>query len=196
MAPRTMISTPPRRLAGLLVAVALVAAACGGGDDTPEITLGEDPGLTAGPAPTGALPGPTGTADVFTTDFQDFNGGVASLSDVAAGKPVVLNFFASWCPSCVAEMPEFEEVNQAVGTDVQLVGLATQDEPAAALELVDRTGVTYPLGLDPGGEFFNVFQGLGMPTTVFLTAQGEVAHVFTGQLSTGALTEKIDDFLR
>lgn len=185
-----------RRLAALAAVLALVAAACGGGDDSPEIVLGDDPG---GPAATSdvpsALPGPTSTDDVFVTEFQDFNGGVTSLGAAGAGKPVVLNFFASWCPNCVAEMPDFEVVNQQRGTEVQLVGLATQDAPTDALALVDRTGVTYPLGLDPNGEFFQVFEGLGMPTTVFLTAEGEVAHTFTGQLSTEALSDKIDEFL-
>ena len=185
-----------RRLAALATVLALAATACGGGDDTPVVGLSESadtPAETS--AVPSALPGPTGTDDVFVPEYQDFNGGVSTLDAAAAGKPVVLNFFASWCPSCIAEMPDFEVVNQQLGTDVQLVGLATQDAPTDALGLAERTGVTYPLGLDPRGEFFNVFQGLGMPTTVFLSAEGEVAHVFTGQLSTEALSDKIDEFL-
>jgi len=187
----------PRRLAALAFVLALVAAACGSDGGSDEISLGEGTGDSgAGTAAVdGDLPAPTGAADVFVTPFQDFNGGTSTLADVGAGKPVVLNFFASWCPNCVAEMPDFEVVNQQLSADVQLVGLATTDEPSAALNLVDVTGVTYPLGLDPTGEFFDVFQGLGMPTTAFLTAEGEVAHVFTGQLSTDALTEKINEHL-
>lgn len=188
-----LLSSVFRRTIALAAVVAAVAAACGSSDSTPEIGLGGAPEATS--AAPSALPGPTGTDDVFVTEFQDFNGGVTTLAETGAGKPVVLNFFASWCPNCVAEMPDFEVVNQERGTEVQLVGLATQDAPTDALELVDTTGVTYPLGLDPQGEFFNVFQGLGMPTTVFLTADGEVAHVFTGQLSTEALSDKIDEFL-
>ncbi len=188
---------PPsrRRIAAIAIVVAFVAAACGS-DGTPEISLGEDTEtLGVGTASPDDLPGPTGTDDVFVTAYRDFNGGEQSLADVAEGKPVVLNFFASWCPTCVAEMPDFEAVNQQLSDQVQLVGLATEDAPGDALALAGRTGVTYPLGLDPAGAFFRVFQGLGMPTTAFLTAEGEVAHVFTGQLSDDALVDRIEEFL-
>ncbi|MGI9603726.1 MAG: TlpA family protein disulfide reductase [Acidimicrobiales bacterium] len=188
-----------RLVAGVFVLV-LVAAACGGTDDTtPEISLGADTGGAAQTGSSGAeadgLIPPTSSADVFTAEFADFDGGTQSLAGTAEGKPVVLNFFASWCPNCVAEMPDFEVVNQELAGEVQLVGLATQDAPSDAQGLIETTGVTYPLGLDPAGDFFNVFEGLGMPTTAFLTAEGEVAHVFTGQLDTDGLTEKINEFL-
>src|SRR3546814_12304918 len=69
-----------------------------------------------------------------------------------AGRPLLVNFFASTCVPCVTEMPAFEEVYQAVGEEVAFLGLAVADRTDAARDLVERTGVTYPTALDQQGE--------------------------------------------
>lgn len=191
-----MTHSSPRLLAALFT-LALLAAGCSGSDEAaPAISLGEDTGGAGdGAVAEEALPTPTGADDVFVTDFRDFNGGQTSLQDLAAGQPVVLNFFASWCAPCVSEMPDFEEVHQQRADEIQFVGLATRNAPSEALGLVERTGVTYPLGLDPDGSFFAVFGGLGMPTTVFLDSSGQPTDVHTGQLTVDALNAKIDEHL-
>ena len=189
---------PIRRFVLLVMTVALVAAACGSnGDDAASISLGEGSGgggSGAAVEPTG-LVGPTGLEDVWTAQYQDFDGQVTSLQATAAGQPVVLNFFASWCPQCVAEMPDFELVNQALGDQAKFIGLATADPTGAARELIGRTGIQYAVGLDPAGDFFAVYGGLGMPTTVFLTAEGEVTEVWTGALTEDVLTQKVQENL-
>lgn len=107
------------------------------------------------------------------------------------GKPLVMNFWASWCPPCIAEMPDFEKVFQDVKDDVQFLGVNQSDNHSAAADLVARTGVTYPLASDPNGEVFAAFGGAGMPTTVFIDADGRVVDVVTGQLTEDQLREKI-----
>lgn len=91
--------------------------------------------------------------------------------------PTVLNFFASWCPPCIAEMPDFEAVSQQMAGQVQFIGLATQDDPARAALLIEQTGVSYEIGLDRNGKVFELFDGFAMPTTVFLTSDGSVMKV-------------------
>ena len=110
-------------------------------------------------------------------------------------RPVVLNFFASWCPTCIAELPDFETVSQNLAADVQFLGLATQDRAEASDELVESTGITFPIGRDPDGAIFSIFQGLGMPTTVFINADGTVAEVHTGVLNVESLTNTINEEL-
>lgn len=123
-------------------------------------------------------------------EMVDFEGVPLSLSEYL-GTPVVLNFWASWCPFCIAEMPDFERVNQAAGETVAFVGVNLQDDPSAATRLVGETGVTYRLTRDPQGVVYQAFGGIGMPTTVFIDAEGRVREVITGQMSEDQLRAKI-----
>jgi thiol-disulfide isomerase/thioredoxin len=120
----------------------------------------------------------------------DFDGEPLALTDYR-GKPVVLNFWASWCPSCVAEMPEFEKVHQRLKAEVVFLGIDQRDDRSAAEELAGRTGVTYRLAEDPDGRVYDAFGGVGMPTTVFIGANGEVVDVVTGQLTEELLRHHI-----
>ena len=127
-------------------------------------------------------------------ELVDFEGNTLRLSDFA-GTPVVLNFWASWCPPCVAEMPDFEAVHQDVGDRVTFIGVNFQDDPDLAAALAVETGVSYLLVRDPQGVIFGEFDGLGMPTTVFIDAAGSVREVITGQMSQGQLRAKIAEHL-
>jgi cytochrome c-type biogenesis protein len=108
------------------------------------------------------------------------------------GRPIVVNFFASWCAPCVTEMPAFEEVHQAMGDQVAFVGLSTSDREEATLELVEETGVTYDLGRDPRGDLLVDFGGFDLPLTVLVDADGVVTSVNTGELTAAELTELIE----
>jgi cytochrome c biogenesis protein CcmG, thiol:disulfide interchange protein DsbE len=119
-------------------------------------------------------------ASAIDVPFEYVDGTVGNLSDFA-GTPVVVNFWASWCPACVAEMPDFEEVHAALGDEVVFLGLNMQEtDPAAAERLVAATGVSYQLGVDPDGSIFNRFGGIAMPTTVFIGADGAVVTTHSG----------------
>ncbi|MFQ5522769.1 MAG: TlpA family protein disulfide reductase [Acidimicrobiia bacterium] len=123
-------------------------------------------------------------------ELVDFEGNSLRLSDLVGG-PVVLNFWASWCPPCVAEMPDFEAVNQDIGDRVTFIGVNFQDDPDLAAALAVETGVSYLLVRDPQGLIFQEFDGLGMPTTVFIDATGSIREVITGQMSQDQLRAKI-----
>ncbi|CAN5339636.1 hypothetical protein BH24ACT7_BH24ACT7_00210 [soil metagenome] len=122
--------------------------------------------------------------------FTYFDGEPGTLADFA-GRPLVLNFWASWCPPCLAEMPDFEEVHQQLKGEVAFLGLNLQDDLAAAQRLADQTGVTYPLAADPEGAIFRRFGGIAMPTTVLIDADGEVVEVHAGVIFADDLAELI-----
>jgi peroxiredoxin len=127
--------------------------------------------------------------------LTDFGGHRFALSDYG-GTPVVLHFRASWCPNCAAEMAAFESVHKDLQGEVAFMGVDQRDERAAADELARRTKVTYRLAEDPTGRVFDHFGGAGMPTTVFIDAQGKVSEVVTGQLSEKQLRGYISDMDR
>ncbi len=130
-----------------------------------------------------------------SVEFETFEGETVALSDFE-GKPVVLNFWASWCPACAAEMPDFEQVHQALGDDVTFIGVDMQDiSRDAALQLVEETGVSYQLVDDPIGAVYSQFGGLAMPTTVFIDAQGRIVDTHAGALFAADLAERVETLL-
>ncbi|MDQ3680612.1 MAG: TlpA family protein disulfide reductase, partial [Actinomycetota bacterium] len=109
------------------------------------------------------------------------------------GRPVVLNFWASWCVPCGREMPTFQAVSQQVGPRVAFVGVNHQDGRSAALRLLADTGVTHPAGYDPDGKVAASFSLVGMPTTVFISSTGQVLATRTGEMSRTQLEKAIED---
>lgn len=148
--------------------------------------------LTFAPESDVAVSGRTGVGepapDVAMTDFD---GKRFELADYR-GTPLVVNFWASWCPSCVAEMPDFEKVHRAVGGKVEFLGINHSDAPESAERLAKDTGVTYRLARDQQGEVFQAFGALGMPTTVFIDADGNVIDLVVGQLTAEGLMDYIE----
>jgi len=123
--------------------------------------------------------------------WERFDGdGAASLADYA-GRPLVLNFFASYCIPCAREMPALQSVADQLGDRVAVVGLNLADEEDAARALVEQTGVTYDLGRDRDGAIAEALGVVNLPTTVFATADHEVVEVHTGALSEDQLREKM-----
>jgi thiol-disulfide isomerase/thioredoxin len=147
----------------VLVAAAFVAAGCGTGSPPPDrVVLHEES---------------RAHLEVSLPTFTP--GATFSLADVA-GRPAVVNFFASWCAPCVTEMPAFEEVKVAVGGEVTFVGIDMQDGIEDGRALVERTGITWRVARDPQGELVRAVGGVGMPTTVLLDADGAIVEQRTG----------------
>jgi thiol-disulfide isomerase/thioredoxin len=163
-------------VAVLAVAALVLAGRLVGQPSTTAAVVVEGVAVVGRPAPRVELPG--------------LRGGRVRLADLR-GRPVVVNFWASWCPPCLAEMPEFERVHRRLGDRVAFLGVNQRDQAQAADQLARSTGVTYPLAVDPAGRAFDAFGGLGMPTTVLIRADGTVADIVAGQLDETLLAERI-----
>lgn len=122
---------------------------------------------------------------VMAVELEGFEGEPFTLERYR-GRPLVVNFFASWCGPCAREMPDFARVHRDLGAEVTFLGVNLQDNPQAALTLVERSGVGYDLGRDDG-TLFAALGAVAMPTTAFITAEGEVVDVHGGELSGRAL---------
>jgi thiol-disulfide isomerase/thioredoxin len=142
--------------------------------------------------------GATGDDTALVTGVYDTpDGGQLDLTSFR-GEPLVVNFFASWCAPCRAELPEFARVSRDLDGTVRFVALNTRESAAdvpAALELLAETGVTFPVGLGENGSLLETVGATVMPTTVFVDRDGRAVVVHQGQLDAASLTEIIEDEL-
>jgi len=128
------------------------------------------------------------------TAFTRFDGSPVELSDYK-GQKLVINFFASTCVPCKKEMPALQKVHQRLGDDVTFIGIAVQDDPKAAQQLIHKTGVTYDLAQDRTGTLFQRFGASFLPTTAFVDEEGTVMLLHTGAMDEAKITQLISSNL-
>ena len=115
----------------------------------------------------------------FTLKALGHPGDQVSLAALA-GRPVIVNFFASWCPPCKRETPLIAQYYRSMHGTVVIIGVDSNDETGPAEQFVRRSGVTYPVGFDPFPASTTVSHGvLVLPQTFFLNAKHRIVkHVF------------------
>lgn len=115
----------------------------------------------------------------------DKDGNAVKLSDLV-GKPIVLNFWASWCPPCKAEMPDFEKAYQKYGDDVVFVMLNLTDgyseTVATAKAHIASCGYTFPVYFDTTGAGGYYYEVSAIPQTCFINARGQLVSTMVGML--------------
>ena len=110
-------------------------------------------------------------------DFQLglFDGGTFKLSEaLATGKPVVLNFWASWCGPCADEAPLLQSAAQRRGQQFTFVGVNVQDLDSDALAFLRKYGITYPNGSGNAGPVSVQYGMRGVPETYFIAPDGRL----------------------
>lgn len=181
-------SRPPRRLRALLVGLAIAAVLA------VILFVGIGTGNNGGNGTTNNSSGPQVGSRAPTFSLPRLGGGAPVDLDalgVDRHRPVVLNFFSSTCPPCVAETPLLASTARAEErrhADVQFVGVDVLDTPAAGLVFARQAGLTYPIGEDPTLAVASVHYGMvGPPLTVFVAASGRVVARHLGTLSVADL---------
>lgn len=111
----------------------------------------------------------------------------------ADGRPLVINFWASWCTPCRAEMPAFEQVHQQLGDRVAIVGVTDETDHGDAAGAAERAGVSYPLLVDVEQTLLIDLAISGLPGTVFVDADGTVLGRHLGALTEDQLIDEIED---
>jgi thiol-disulfide isomerase/thioredoxin len=130
-----------------------------------------------GPAPALSLPNVQNTAQKVTLSAY-------------AGRPVILNFWGSWCGPCQDEMPLLARTAKAMGADgrIRFLGVDLEDvHRSAAVGMMRRFGTPYKSGYDPDDSVTSKFKVLGTPTTVFIDSEGHIVGRYAGALSATVL---------
>ena len=115
--------------------------------------------------------------------FTDLDGGRRTLGDFA-GKPVFLNFFATWCPPCRLELPRIVKSYPAYKNTVVFIGLDQQESPDLVAPFVKQFSIRYTVGIDegPAAAAFGV---AALPESVFIDRHGVVRAIWRGYLPAG-----------
>jgi cytochrome c biogenesis protein CcmG/thiol:disulfide interchange protein DsbE len=124
---------------------------------------------------------PAADSDLPGTVFDCFGGGSLDLSR-APGVPTVANLWASWCPPCRDELPVVQQLADAAGDQVRVVGLVSLDGARQAASFGEDAGVTFPSAFDGEGEVMAALGFNNLPYTLFLAADGSITHVEVGQV--------------
>ena len=116
------------------------------------------------------------------------------------GKIVVLNVWGSWCPPCVAEMPELQKAHETLeksNKPVEFMGVDINESPETAAAFMKRVGTTYPSLRDDGGAALIALQDKAStpPATLLLDKQGRIAARVTGETTAATVTGLVDDVL-
>lgn len=137
------------------------------------------------------------TAPSFTLD--SLSGEPISLSDLR-GKVVVLNFWASWCPPCRAEMPALNAVyekSRDQGLVVLGINTTFQDDENNARQAIQEWGLTFPIVFDRDGVPSRAYRVQAMPTTFFIGRDGVIRDIaFGGPLSEALIVSKLEILMR
>lgn len=127
------------------------------------------------------------------------SGQVVELSSFH-GRAVIINFWASWCPPCKAEMPALERVYKDYkdrGLIILGVNATDQDNPASAGDFVRQEGLTFTILYDKDGEASRLYQLQALPSTYFIDARGIIRTVVIGgPMSEALLRSKVAELLQ
>jgi peroxiredoxin len=145
------------------------------------------PGTAAAPAP-----GPSGPRIAPPFSLQDTNGNLYSSSQLA-GKPTVINFFATWCPPCKAEIPGFVEVfNRHKGKGFELIGISLDTDTRENLPgflMSNKIGYRILFGDLATARAYGGVSSI--PTTFFVGKDGEIKNVHVGYIDKDAFDKEV-----
>ncbi|HET6381456.1 MAG TPA: TlpA disulfide reductase family protein [candidate division Zixibacteria bacterium] len=148
--------------------------------------------LVARGAPAGGLIGQTAPDFALT----DLDGNPVRLSEFR-GRPVIVNFWASWCGPCVEEFPLLEEAGSAHGAHgLTVLGIVFRDNSEAARGFMTRMGADWSALMDPGGAVAERYGVYAPPQTFFIGADGTVVARQIGQLHRSDLDRHLAKLLR
>lgn len=126
--------------------------------------------------------------------LQTLSGEPFTLSD-QQGQPVVLNFWATWCPPCRAEIPFFQAASRKYNGQVIIAGVDDGEPADRVAPFVREMGITYPVPLDESGEISRIYRVSSLPETVFIDRNGVVQNIHLGIMNQAMLEERIGQLL-
>ena len=128
--------------------------------------------------------------------LEDLDGNSIRLNDLR-GKVVFLNFWATWCPPCRAEMPDIEEIHQKYkGQDVVILGIDIQESADKVRSFVEDGGYTWTMVLDGTGKVADLYKIRAIPTSFFVDKEGIIRAVAIGGMTDTTMEAKLAEAMK
>jgi cytochrome c biogenesis protein CcmG, thiol:disulfide interchange protein DsbE len=105
------------------------------------------------------------------------------------GRPVVLNFWATWCPPCRAELPELKAAGERYAGQVAVIAVNQAETEATVAKLAPELGLTFPVPLDKSGAVSRLYRVRSLPTTFFIGRDGIIRQIQSGPLTEAVLAQ-------
>lgn len=128
----------------------------------------------------------------FTAELID--GSTVTLSDFK-GKPVIINFWATWCGPCVKEMPAFERLKENYGDEIGILAVNCGEDADTIKDFADANGYTFPIVLDEEYQVSMLYPTNSIPYTVVIDGNGKVTHVSSGAVDADTMYERYKEAL-
>jgi len=123
---------------------------------------------------------PSGLADFTLTDL---NGGSITLADYRGDKPVILDFWATWCPNCRRDMPVMNRLYEKYQDDIEVIAINLQESERTVRKFIESRGLTFPVVFDPSGRVSRAFGIRYTNVHVFIGKNGEILSVKPGDIT-------------
>lgn len=149
---------------------------------------------------TASLPEESAPEKIPAPDFTvlDVEGNSVSLSDFF-GKPIVINFWATWCGPCKSELPAFQSLSESYGQDVTFLMVnmtdGSRDTVDGVKEFLADNSYTFPVYFDTKQNAATAYGAYSIPATVFIDTEGMVVNAYLGAMSEQTLTNCIESLL-
>lgn len=125
-------------------------------------------------------------------ELETLEGKKVKLSDFA-GKKVMLNFWATWCPPCKAEMPHMQKFYEEAGDKIQILAVNIDPKNNVA-GFAEEMNLHFPILLDKNDKVMKMYQILSIPTTYFIDEDGIIRNKFIGAMSLDKMREFFENF--
>jgi len=123
--------------------------------------------------------------------LERLGGGTISLSEYKDKKPVILDFFATWCPNCRRAMPKLNKWYEQYKDDVEVIGINLREDPKTVREYIEGENISFPITFDPEGVAANSYSVQYTNFHVLINKNGTIAGVIPGDLSESDVTSLI-----
>lgn len=131
--------------------------------------------------------------------FPDIVLGEYNENTLAAfrGKPVVANTWATWCPFCVNELPDFVEIQKEFGDEVVILAINRKESPSRVSRFIGELGIADDLTflLDPNDSFYREIGGFSMPETIFVDRDGVIQFHKRGPMDADEIRQRLQSIL-
>ncbi|CDQ20637.1 redoxin domain-containing protein [Halobacillus karajensis] len=125
--------------------------------------------------------------------LQTLSGEETSLSDYR-GKKVMINFWATWCPPCRAEMPDMQKFSEKEDIQILAVNLTeTESSVKGVQDFADEFGLTFPILLDKDDSVANKYEINPVPTSIFVNEEGKISSVMLGVMNYDRMVQRLEE---